>query len=107
MDWTDLSLLPSTDKQHRHDLHHHDHGDDDNDGGDDDNDGSDDDNDGGDVDSAALSYGRAAIQQLEQVKQAPFFANCLPVFLSPVSPVPEFYKELFEYFSQRGFSFLL
>ena len=56
-----------------HDLHHHDHGDDDNDGGDDDNDGSDDDNDGGDVDSAALSYGRAAIQQLEQVKRAPFF----------------------------------
>ena len=92
VDWTDFSLLPSTDKQHRHDLHHHDHGDD----------------DGGDVDSAALSYGRAAIQQLEQVKRAPFFLqNCLPVFLSPVSPVPEFYKELFEYFSQRGFSFLL
>ena len=61
VDWTDFSLLPSTDKQHRHDLHHHDHGDDD--------------NDGGDVDSAALSYGRAAIQQLEQVKRAPFFCK--------------------------------
>ena len=66
MDWTDLSLLPSTDKQHRHDLHHHDHGDDDNDIGDVDNDGN-------EVDSGALSYGRAAIQQLEQVKRAPFF----------------------------------
>ena len=38
-----------------------------------DNDGGDVDNDGGNVDSAALSYGRAAIQQLEQVKRAPFF----------------------------------
>ena len=36
-----------------------------------------------------------------------FFANCLPVFLSPVSPVPEFYIELFELFNQRGLSFLL
>ena len=40
-----------------------------------DNDGGDVDNDGGNVDSAALSYGRAAIQQLEQVKRAPFFCK--------------------------------
>ena len=56
-----FSCIFSTDKQHRHDLYHHDHGDDD--------------NDGNDVDCAALSYGRAAIQQLEQVKRAPFFCK--------------------------------